>query len=146
MEEEVLLEFTRFPEEKQDQIRQLVSYCTLMGLTGKDLVSIGGKLDRIKRRKELESNLAIGLSYDCIPVGKSKTERTKNENRKWYYTSPGGIKYRFDRDGSYFLTIRNCNTNKQKQVYFDFLVAGPNNNYRANVMANVHHGVIQLNF
>jgi len=51
MEEEEL-EFKRFPKEKQEQVRQLVAYANLMGLDGKDLVSIGGKLERLKSSNE----------------------------------------------------------------------------------------------
>ena len=98
MEDEVLLEFKRFSADKQEQIRQLVAYTQLMGLTGKDLVSIGGKLDRIQRRKELESNLAIGLSYECVIAGQSKKDKIKNENRKWYYTDGHGTKWMFNGD------------------------------------------------
>jgi hypothetical protein len=50
LEEELL--FKRFPADKQEQVRQLVAYAQLMGLDGKDLVSIGGKLDHIKASAE----------------------------------------------------------------------------------------------
>lgn len=53
------LEFRRFPPEKQDQVRQLVSYATLLGLDGKDLISIGGKLDRLQLSIEHKKNMAL---------------------------------------------------------------------------------------
>ena len=52
MTDEKELIFRRFPEDKQEQIRQLVAYTTLMGLSGTDLVSIGGKLNRIEEKNQ----------------------------------------------------------------------------------------------
>lgn len=75
--DEAELIFKRFPEEKQDQIRQLVGYATLMGLTGKDLVSIGGKLDRIKAARERASNLEIIKGFNCLPIGIDSKRRSQ---------------------------------------------------------------------
>lgn len=147
--DEVLLEFKRFPAEKQEQIRQLVSYCTLMGLNGKDLISIGGKLDRLQERHKFESSLAIGLSYKCVTVGKSAKEKERNQNRKWYYTDGNGVKWKFDRDCSYYndsVVVTNCDSGKQKTFYHENFVKKPRTNARANIMANVHYGTITLNF
>jgi hypothetical protein len=66
MEDEIDIEFKRFSKEKQEQIRQLVAYTTLMGLTGKDLVSIGGKLERMKEAEERKRRLAIVRTYPVI--------------------------------------------------------------------------------
>ena len=85
---EVELEFKRFSKDKQEQVRQLVAYTTLMGLTGKDLVSIGGKLDRIQQRKELERKLHIVKSYDVKPIGKDKKAEGRFKlhlNGVWYH-------------------------------------------------------------
>ena len=59
VEEEVSLHFRRFSAEKQDQIRALVNYATLMGLDGRDLVSIGNKLNRIAARRKIKYNQDI---------------------------------------------------------------------------------------
>ena len=64
--------FKRFPEDKQEQVRGLVNYATLMGLTGKDLVSIGGKLDRLKSALERKANMDIVRSFECLPIGKDR--------------------------------------------------------------------------
>lgn len=69
MDEEQLF-FKRFPEEKQDQVRGLVEYATLMGLTGKDLVSIGGKLDRLVVSREIKRNKDIVAGFNCLPIYK----------------------------------------------------------------------------
>jgi hypothetical protein len=42
-----ILKLKRFSEDKHEQIEQLIVWCQMMGLTGRDLVSIGGKLDRM---------------------------------------------------------------------------------------------------
>lgn len=77
MEEELV--FKRFPAEKQDQVRGLVEYATLMGLTGKDLVSIGGKLDRLKQAIEKKSNLEIINSFQCLAIGADAKRRRVDE-------------------------------------------------------------------
>ena len=52
------LQFRRFSAEKQEQIRQLVCYATLMGLEGKDLISIGGTWNRSLGTAKRKENLA----------------------------------------------------------------------------------------
>ena len=51
--------FRRFSEAKQAQVRQLVGWARLLGLTGRDLISIGGKLDRATAQQELRRNKEI---------------------------------------------------------------------------------------
>ncbi len=75
MDEEELV-FKRFPAEKQDQVRGLVNYATLMGLTGKDLVSIGGKLDRIKLARDRVRNKELADSVRIEPIGKASMSTT----------------------------------------------------------------------
>ena len=53
------LKFRRFSKEKQEQIRQLVVYATMMSLSGKDLISIGGVLDRRGSVNEYKARVAI---------------------------------------------------------------------------------------
>ena len=81
MEDEDLLFFKRFPKEKQDQVRGLVEYATLMGLSGKDLVSIGGKLDRIKQAQEKIRNMEIVNGFECLPIGidRGASKSSKND-------------------------------------------------------------------
>ena len=40
------MKLNRFSADKQDLIEQFVEYAQLMGLSGRDLVAISGKLDR----------------------------------------------------------------------------------------------------
>lgn len=51
--------FKRFNQDKQEQIRQLVSYCTLLDLSADDLISIGNRLKRIKNSSEIKNNKAL---------------------------------------------------------------------------------------
>ena len=148
MSEDPELHFRRFSDDKQEQIRQLVNYCTLMGLTGLDLVSIGGKLARMEKAAEAKKNLEIGLSYQTVTVGADKKTKAKNEGRSWYYTDAFGKKWRFDYDyGYYNIRVTNCTSGMRKNFYIDNLVQKAKAaNFRANVMANLHYGAIQLNF
>ena len=68
LEEEQIF-FRRFSKEKQEQVRGLVQYATLMGLSGKDLISIGGKLDRLKEQEQRKRNVEIVESFECLPIG-----------------------------------------------------------------------------
>lgn len=145
IDEEVVLHFRRFSEEKQDQVRALVNYATLMGLTGKDLVSIGGKLDRLNAKRELDRNRNIieGMKDSLRPVGSDSDCR-----RRWSY-KVGDTRYTFSNAGWYDITIKNNKTGVQKNVavpsHYEF------GRYRflgsrdlPNVMMNVYNGEIQL--
>jgi hypothetical protein len=85
--------FKRFPLEKQDQVRQLVSFATLMGLTGKDLVSIGGKLDRIRLAIERDRLRGIVNEMDLRAIKSPRGSYTNS----WHLVS-GGTKYHFKGD------------------------------------------------
>lgn len=52
------LQFRRYSLEKQEQIRQLVCYATLMGLEGRDLISIGGTWQRSSTARRRRENIA----------------------------------------------------------------------------------------
>jgi hypothetical protein len=61
---------SRFPAEKQDQIEQLIAYAQLLGLSGKDLVAIGGKMDREQAKRLKIANMEIVRGFECLPIGK----------------------------------------------------------------------------
>ncbi len=44
----------RFPKEKHEQVRQIMGYIEMCGLTGRDLVSIGGWIDRQALRERYQ--------------------------------------------------------------------------------------------
>jgi len=91
LDEELI--FTRFPADKQEQVRQLVAYAQLMGLNGKDLVSIGGKLDRLKASAEWKRNKElIDSTFMFLNVGRDKGEYALN-NRWRIKTSTGSYTF-----------------------------------------------------
>jgi len=71
----------RFPEAKHAQVEQLIVYAKLMGLTGRDLVSIGGKMDREERAIVIRENMSVINSFECLPIGKDSRYRV-NERFK----------------------------------------------------------------
>lgn len=145
-EETEELIFKRFPEDKQEQVRGLVNYATLMGLDGKDLVSIGNRLNRIRDRREIESNRAIVEAMDLRTIGKDS-----NLRHRWAYKT-NGVLYYFSEADWYGVKIKNCATNRSKHFRVtDSYNLGPRFKYRENmfladVMLNVYHGNILLNF
>lgn len=59
----------RFEAGKEAQIEQLISYVTLLGLSGNDLIAVGGKLEREKLRQERIRNDEIVASYKLEKIG-----------------------------------------------------------------------------
>ena len=145
VEEEVLLQFRRFPAEKQEQVRALVNYATLMGLDGKDLVSIGGKLDRIKFKRETESNRAIVREMNVRTVGKDG-----NAYQRWAWTAADGTIYHFSDTRWSDVKITNTKTKVIARVGYTthkYPVgrwSWMGNRNLADVMLNVYHGDTKL--
>jgi hypothetical protein len=150
LEKENELIFKRFPEGKQEQIRQLVSYTTLMGLTGKDLVSIGGKLIRLDEKHERENNLRIAEGYAATvkPAGKTKKDQDQNENRKWIYVDATNNRWEFQTSSFYKCDVINRSTNNRKHFFLEIRINKylKGKGYMYNALLNLHHGNIQLNF
>lgn len=145
VEEELGIYFKRFPKEKQDQIQALVNYATLMGLDGKDLVSIGGKLDRIKAKRTIATNREIVSSMQIDTIGKDG-----NCWERWSYKHHDGTLYYFSSANWYDVTVKNTKTGKKTDpVIVEHYDLGrwsfKGNRYDlANVMLNVYHGHIIL--
>lgn len=145
VEEEVALHFKRFSDEKQDQVRALVNYATLMGLSGRDLVSIGGKLDRIAKKRLIDQNRSIVSNMGIRPIGKDS-----NCWDRWAYEQSGSL-YHFDNPTYYSVRIKNVSSGKTvKGSYqyheYDF---GRHWSYRGNhylpqIMLSVHSGILNL--
>ena len=60
----------RFADDKQDQIEQLIAYTQMLGLTGADLVSIGGKMQREQIKARKEANMKLINEFTCLTIGK----------------------------------------------------------------------------
>ena len=147
MEEAELL-FKRFPENKQEQVRQLVAYAQLMGLDGKDLVRIGGKLDRIKASAEYKRNKAlVETSFEFLNVGRDSGEYTLNN--RWRIKTAGGS-YTFEARGwdVYRIKSNRTGTTIDHRVTNDYSL-GTGDYYKRRryaVMLDVCNGVLPLNF
>lgn len=142
IDEETLF-FKRFPKEKQDQIRGLVNYATLMGVTGKDLVSIGGKLDRLKASQEIKRNKEILKSFTCLTIGNdgSISARFKLEGRDGFY--------KFEEHYSrYHVTSYKTKVTKMHDPnYYDLgRNMSWNDRRRAYMLLDIANGVFNLNF
>lgn len=147
---EEALFFRRFPAEKQDQVRALVNYATLMGLNGKDLVSIGGKLDRLKAAHEKKAMLAVleEMMERCKPIGKDTLKwKTIRDPNRFTYVDGAGRKWKFEDVGYYGARITSDTGVTQKMRLTDYYDIGRNSRYyMKQVLMNIHYGKFQLNF
>jgi hypothetical protein len=147
MEEAELL-FKRFPVDKQEQVRQLVAYAQLMGLDGKDLVSIGGKLDRIKAAAEYKRNRSlVETSFTFLNVGRDHGEYALNN--RWRIKTSGGS-YTFEARGWDMYRIKSNRTGAvvDHRVTADYSL-GTGDYYKRRryaVMLDVCNGLLPLNF
>lgn len=144
--EEEELVFKRFPAEKQDQVRGLVNYATLMGLDGKDLVSIGGKLDRLKASRLKKSNMQAVESFECLPIGK---DSNRDIDQRFKMVTVGGT-YHFERSGSRW-TITSLSTKKSVRHNVDsweysLPKVGYERRHRYCLLLDISSGKIVLNF
>jgi hypothetical protein len=142
--------FKRFPEEKQDQVRGLVNYATLMGLTGKDLVSIGGKLDRLNAQRELARNKEIVKSYNHEPIGDDRNRSSREEalDERFKVKTTNGI-YHFKRSYSDEWKVTNINTKVTKSHSpqpYDLGRVSWSRRLRYRMVLDLAHGHFQLNF
>lgn len=148
MDDEELV-FKRFPPEKQDQVRQLVGFATLMGLTGKDLVSIGSKLDRIKlagEKRQREAAL-VDLMDRCSLIGKDRTSNIARQNpRRFNYADDMGRKWKIEHIDYYGADITS-DTGVCKRVRFleRYAVSGGKYDMKQ-CLLNIYYGDVQLNF
>lgn len=143
--------FKRFPADKQDQVRGLVEYATLMGLTGKDLVSIGGKLDRIRANQDRKYRLEAVRAFNPIAIGADRT--------KTGYSLREALHHRFKlntANGTYIFEnhygdfkVKSVTTGKTKTyspTYEDFGRLQWKALAYHRVLWDVHSGQLQLNF
>jgi hypothetical protein len=150
--DEAELIFKRFPEEKQDQVRQLVGYATLMGLSGKDLISIGGKLDRIKQAQERRRNIDIVKSFTCLPIGIDSRRSGRSQehlNTRFKLKTTSGT-YNFKRDYSYWkvesLATKKSVTHSVDHYEYELGQVTWDNRSRYSLLLDIAAGKLVLNF
>lgn len=72
----------RFPESKHEQIRQLMNYISMCGVSGKDLVSIGGYIDRQRASEQYQHARARVQEYidqrTICPIGQDRPDQIVN--------------------------------------------------------------------
>ena len=148
--EEAVLHFKRFSAEKQDQIRALVNYATLMGLDGRDLVSIGNKLNRIAARRKIKYNQDItdDMLTHVELIGLDRKKPTLDHTR-FVYVDAVGTRWRFDCISFCSVTVTNMTTEVKKEFsrHYDKYDLGRADRWTMRqVLMNLHDGMIQLNF
>lgn len=140
----------RFPKEKHDQIRQVMSYIEMCGLTGKDLVSIGGWIDRTRKTEEAQVALQRIADLDPRPIGNdAKLPKWTWWHERWYVDRPQG-RYHFHEDGWYSWRITNTRT-KVTQTYHATVRDWPANwswtrRSAHDIMLDIADGKITLNW
>ena len=144
----------RFPESKQEQIRQLMGYISLLGVSGKDLISIGGYIERSKKKEQAEHLRDIAMSYKPQHIRGDAPSRTNLCRRfkieyqgQWYVFEMESYRHwkitsrRTGKRISYNPSWHEWGTWTQRRGYTARLEL---NMY--DVLLDVHDGRLQLNF
>lgn len=136
----------RFSKEKMIQVEQLISYATLMGLTGTDLISIGGRIEREKANIAKKANMEIINSFTCLPYGVNR-----NIDDRFKLKTPNG-NYNFTRDSWDDWKILSLKTDATRYHHADrhaYDLPRSNNGWcpsRYALLLDIAAGKLQLNF
>lgn len=141
------LKLKRFTDAKQAQVEQLIGYARLMGLSGTDLVSIGGKLQREESKSKKLENLKIVAGFECLPVGR---DSKYNLDARFKLKTTDGS-YRFLRQGYEGWRIHSSKTGLYQEVrvnYSEYELGriGYYTKVRYAVLLDIAAGKIHLNF
>lgn len=102
----------RFSDAKYAQVEQLISYSQLLGLTGADLVSIGGRMQREAKQAIKLQNMRIIEGFVCLPVGR----KGHTIDQRFKIDGPNNH-YRFENRGSDIWHVINIKNRKVKTHY-----------------------------
>ena len=133
----------RFDKDKHEQLEQLIAWCTLMGLEGRDLVSLGGHLDRAKKSAEAKTNLTLAetIQFDTVGNDSDMTSR-------WSYKNLNG-RYTF-QDSSWQRVVVTSNATKVRKTfnleYYEIGRSHWRKRLRLQCALNMIHGKIVLDF
>jgi hypothetical protein len=133
----------RFDKAKHDQLEQLVAWCQMMGLEGKDLVSIGGHLDRAKKSAEAKANRELAQSIKFDQVGADKVMNTK-----WSLKTNTG-RYTFEDSSWQRVYVTSNKTRVRKSFDLEWYEIGRvswRDRNRLQCALNIIHGEIKLDF
>ncbi len=139
------LTFRRFSPEKQDQIRQLVAYTTLLGLTGNDLISIGGRLERLTRSREVRQNRELAQEhYDRLT---EVWQNSRSYGKKFIYNTFEDIKYTIETDHWLGVNLTNNKSGKSKrQTMKSYMTGTGAKGLKYLIAINIHHGHVDVRF
>ena len=138
-----LTRLKRFDKTKHEQLEGLLQWCTLMGLTGKDLVSLGGHIDRAQAAAEIKSNRALAETIKFDPVGADMSM-----SNKWSYNTPNG-RYTFNDTSWGRVAVTSNKTKVRKNIQIEQYQLGRlhwQKRERLNCALNIIHGRIVLDF
>jgi hypothetical protein len=133
----------RFDPNKHQQLEEFIAWVRMMGLTGRDLISLGGQMDRMDVRDQALQNRAIVEGMQLDPVG---SDRSVND--RWTIKTING-RYRFDVD--YHSVYITSYKTKKRHVWHcsnDYELGKMHWRKRTKyeVMLDWHHGKLLLNF
>lgn len=134
----------RFDKAKHDQLEGLLQWCQLMGLTGKDLVSLGGHIDRFQKSEEAKKNKALAESVKFDPVG-----RDADMSNKWSYKTADGTRYTFESASWRRVWVTSNKTKVRKSFSMEYYEVGRGSwtkRDRLQCALNIINGNIVLNF
>jgi hypothetical protein len=139
----------RFPESKHEQIKQLMSYITMCGVSGRDLVSIGGYIDRQRANEQYYQAKARVQEYidqkTICPISADKSDQIVNRFK--FKTINGDYNFRGDWASWEVFSVKT----KTRQRYQPTSRSWPghlNWNRRSfyDMVLDIVEGNIQLNF
>jgi hypothetical protein len=146
--------FRRFSADRQEQIQQLLTYVQLLGLSGRDLVSIGQTLTRITVSADLKHKRSIArdLAAQARPV-----QDGVHVTRMFEWSGPTGHVHVFSRAGldsgrARVVSYRDATKSKQltssrpghgvSQLVI-YLPGYARRTWMYNVLLNIHYGDLQ---
>ena len=152
--EDNLIEFKRFPKDKQEQVRQFVAYAQMCGLSGADIRSIGDKLDRMNKSVLKQQNMEIVRGFDCLPIGddrrhsKHKTYFQQVLDSRFKLKTARGA-YNFTRDWASW-NIKSLTTGVYKRYHpsdeHELGNMSWDHRPRCAVLLDIAHGKLKLDF
>jgi len=137
----------RFSKDKQEQLEQFVAYAQLMGLSGRDLVAIGGKIDREQAKQRKLSNMEIIRGFDCITIG---ADTIHDLDKRFKLKTASGA-YNFEDDGWSRWEVTSLKTKVKKTHFVDtYDYDLPKTDYRTRqryaMLLDIASGKFPLNF
>lgn len=139
---------SRFSNARQDQVEQLISYAEMLGLSGRDLVAIGGKMDREQTKIKKIANMEIIRSFECLPIGR---DVINDHSIRFKLKTVHGAYNLESIDGWNMWAAVSLKTKVQKQHYVDMHEYDlPKSHYRVKsryaLLLDIASGRFPLNF